>query len=72
LGEHEDQFFANVFLGNGLLFVASLFGVAAVMHALVETLAADKIGGATYYFGYRMSDALFNIFATKMRHCGAA
>lgn len=66
LGEREDQFFATVFLGSGLLFVASIFGVAAVMHALIETLAADKIGSATYYFGERMSDALFNIFAIKM------
>jgi hypothetical protein len=66
LGELEDQFFATVFLGSGLLFVASLFGVAAVMHALVETLVAGKIGSAIFYFGHRMSDALFNIFAIKM------
>ena len=66
LGEREDQFFATVFLGSGLLFVASLFGVAAVMRALVETMAAGDIGTASYYFGQRMSDALFNIFAIKM------
>ena len=66
LGEREDQFFATVFLGSGLLFVASLFGVAAVMRALVETMAAGDIGTASYYFGRRMSDALFNIFAIKM------
>jgi hypothetical protein len=66
LGELEDQFFATVFLGSGLLFVASLFGVAAVMLALVETMATGNITSDTYYFGHRMSDALFNIFATKM------
>jgi len=66
LGELEDQFFATVFLGSGLLFVASLFAVGAVMHALVEMLVASKSGSATFYFGYRMSDALFNIFAIKM------
>jgi hypothetical protein len=66
MGELEDQFFATVFLGSGLLFVASLFGVAAVMRAQVETLAVGKVGIATYYFGQRMSDALFNIFAIKM------
>ena len=66
LGEHEDQFFATVFLGSGLLFVASLFGVAAGIRALVEMLATGKIDSATYYFGHRMSDALFNIFAMKM------
>jgi hypothetical protein len=66
LGEREDQFFATVFLGSGLLFVASLFGMAAVMRALVETLARGRITSDTYYFGRRMSDALFNIFAIKM------
>jgi hypothetical protein len=35
LGELEDQFFATVFFGSGLLFVASLFTTAAVMRALV-------------------------------------
>src|ERR1700731_1043800 len=63
MAEREDQFFATVFLGSGLLFVASLFGVAAVMRALVETLAVDKMDSATFYFGQRMSEALFNIFA---------
>ena len=66
LGEHEDQLFATVFLGSGLLFVASLFGVAAVLHALVDTLAVDKMDSATFYFGHRMSDALFYVFAIKM------
>ena len=66
LGELEDQFFATVFLGSGLLFVASLFGVAAVLRALVETLAVDRMDSATFYFGHRMSDALFNVFAIKM------
>jgi hypothetical protein len=66
LGEREDQFFATVFLGSGLFFVASLFGVAAVMRASIETLAADKMGSATFYFGGRVSDALFNILAMKM------
>jgi hypothetical protein len=64
--ESEDQFFATVFLGSGLLFVASLFGVAAVLRALVETLAVDRMDSATFYFGHRMSDALFNVFAIKM------
>jgi len=66
MGELEDRFFASVFLGSGLLFVASLFGVAAAMRALVETLATGKIDSVIYYFGRNMSDALFNVFAIKM------
>ena len=64
--ELEDQFFATVFLGSGLLFVASLFGAAAVTAALIESIAAGNLAGETYYFGRRISDALFNLFAVKM------
>jgi hypothetical protein len=44
LGEPEDQFFATVFIGSGLLFVASLFGTAAVAGALIQSVGAGNIG----------------------------
>jgi hypothetical protein len=66
LGELEDQFFATVFFGSGLLFVASLFATAAVTRALLESVAAANIGSDTYHFGRRISDAMFNLFAMKM------
>jgi hypothetical protein len=66
LGELEDQFFATVFLASGLLFVACLFGSAAVMAALVESAAAGSMDREIYYFGRRVSDALLNLFAMKM------
>jgi hypothetical protein len=66
LGELEDQFFATVFLGSGLLFVASLFGAAALMRGLIEAVGSGAIGAETFYFGHPVSDALFNIFAIKM------
>src|ERR1700751_1226485 len=37
LGPLEDRFFASVFFGSGLLFVASLYASAAFSGALVET-----------------------------------
>ncbi len=43
LGNREDQFFATVFLGSGLLFVAMLFAAAAAAGA---PLAAVKFQGA--------------------------
>jgi hypothetical protein len=43
LGDREDQFFATVFLGSGLLFVAMLFAAAAAAGA---PLAAVKFQGA--------------------------
>src|SRR5450755_3008268 len=56
LGELEDQFFATVFLASGLLFVACLFGAAAVTEALVESVAAGNLDGEMYYFVRRVSD----------------
>ena len=69
LGELEDKFFATVFLGSGLLFVACLFGAAAMSGALIEVAAAGNLrspDSATLYFGRRAIDALVNLFAMKM------
>jgi len=66
LGELEDQFFATVFLASGLLFVACMFVAAAIMGALIESVAASNIDSATYYFGRHITDALINLFAMKM------
>ncbi|MGH7838919.1 MAG: hypothetical protein ACREQC_14000 [Candidatus Binataceae bacterium] len=66
MGELEDQFFATVFLGSGLLFVASMFVAAAVTGALIESVEVGNISSETYYFGRGASDALLNLFAMKM------
>jgi hypothetical protein len=66
LGELEDQFFATVLLASGFLFVATLFVSAAVMGALIESVAAGNIDSETYYFGRHLSDSLMNLFAIKM------
>jgi hypothetical protein len=66
LGNREDQFFATVFLASGILFVASLFGSAAITDALIGAVAAGDINGQIYYLGHHMSDALLNLFAMKM------
>lgn len=41
IGEREDRFFATVFLGSGLLFVAMLFAGAAVLGGLI---AGNRFG----------------------------
>ena len=41
VGMLEDRFFATVFLGSGLLFVAMLFAAAAVAGATLEYLGVD-------------------------------
>jgi hypothetical protein len=62
MGNEEDRFFATVFLGSGLLFVASIFASAAVTAALIESTATGEL----YYFGRSLSDQLMNLFAVKM------
>lgn len=44
IGEHEDRFFATVFFGSGMLFVAMMFASAAVIGGLV---AGARFGTAT-------------------------
>jgi hypothetical protein len=44
IGEREDRFFATVFFGSGLLFVAMMFASAAVIGGLV---AGARFGTAT-------------------------
>ena len=40
IGEQEDKFFATVFLGSGLLFVAMLFVSAAVAGGILASFSA--------------------------------
>ena len=69
LGTLEDQFFATVFLGSGLLFVASLFAAAAFSGAIVEAIAnghTQLLNSETYYVVRLFAGAFLNVFAIKM------
>lgn len=69
LGEREDQFFATVFLGSGLIFVATMFGAAAALTSTVGIVTASPTGAPNreiYDFGLRMSSLLMQVFAMKM------
>jgi hypothetical protein len=69
LGKLEDQFFATVFLGSGLLFVASLFSAAAFSGALVESVASGRISSPNsdaFYLARQLTGAFQNVFAIKM------
>ena len=69
LGRMEDQFFATVFLGSGVLFVASLFAAAAFSGALVEIVANGHerfIQTDTYYLTRQLVGGFLNVFAIKM------
>jgi hypothetical protein len=69
LGQLADRFFATVFLGSGLLFVASLFASAACSDALVESAAngrTNPVNSETYYVIRQVVGLFLNVFAIKM------
>lgn len=69
LGVLEDQFFATVFLGSGLLFVGSLFASTALFASLMETSVADGanlMNSEAFRLARRVAGACINIFAIKM------
>ena len=69
IGELEDRFFATVFLGSGLLFVAMLFTCGAVSQGLLGVFGAGGHltgGSETYAVERRMVYALLTTFGLKM------
>ncbi len=74
IGLREDRFFATVFLGSGLLFVAMLFAAAAVARGLLDTFGTGKFGtgdnlaiqSETYTVARSMAYALMNTFGMRM------
>ena len=69
IGLLEDKFFATVFLGSGLLFVAMLFTAAAVSRGLLDTFSSGTaIPGESesYRVGRIMVYELMNTFGIRM------
>ena len=66
LGDREDRFFATVFLGSGLLFVAMLFICGAIMATLVGISASASIDVDVWRFGRRLVFTLMTTYALRM------
>jgi hypothetical protein len=69
LGELEDRFFATVFLGSGLLFLALLFVSAAVAGGIIIAYADRREGlldSATFTFARAVFHEIMNLYAVKM------
>ena len=69
LGEREDRFFATVFLGSGLLFLAMLFFSAAVAGGIIIAYVAapdSLLGSATFTFARAITYEIMNVYAIKM------
>jgi hypothetical protein len=69
LGAHEDRFFATVFLGSGLLFLAMMFVSAAVGGATLIASGispADFANTGAYGFGRAIMYVIANMYAMRM------
>ncbi len=69
LGQREDRFFATVFFGSGLLFLAMLFAAAADIGALVLVFAAapaQLVDSPTFRFARAAAYIIANVYAIKM------
>jgi hypothetical protein len=69
IGEHEDRFFATVFLGSGLLFLAMMFASAAAAGALIivyDINPAFVNESSIYTYARAMTYEIMNIYAIKM------
>jgi hypothetical protein len=70
LGQLEDRFFATVFLGSALLFLAMLFAAAAVIGAVVLVASIstpdELVSSATFRFARAASYIIVNVYALKM------
>ena len=69
LGEYEDRFFATVFLGSGLLFLAMLFDATAVAGGLMKSYGTAPdilIPSGIYTFGRTVTYEIMNVYSMKM------
>ncbi len=69
IGVYEDRFFATVFLGSGLLFLAMLFASAAVAAGIMMAYGMTPgklIESGTYTFGRTVVYQIINVYAVKM------
>jgi hypothetical protein len=69
IGKLEDRFFATVFLGSGLLYIAMIFASAALAGGLIRVLSSDNgalVRSDTYALGRAETYQIMNIYAIKM------
>jgi hypothetical protein len=66
VGEREDRFFATVFLGSGLLFVAMLFVAAAVSGGLIAEVTSGLPSTSTLALARNVTSSLLNVYSMRM------
>ena len=69
LGDVEDRFFATVFLGSGLLFLALTFAGAALAGGLLSSYAAQPLTimeSGVFAYGREVMFHIINVYAIRM------
>jgi hypothetical protein len=66
VGEREDRFFASVFLGSGVLFVAMLFVAAAVSGGLIAGASSGLPDSTTLALARNITSGLLNVYSMRM------
>ena len=66
IGEREDRFFATVFLGSGLLFVAMMFVAAAVAGGLIADASSGTPVAGTLALGRHITSILLDVYWMRM------
>jgi hypothetical protein len=70
LGQQEDRFFATVFFGSALLFLAMLFAAAAITGAIILVASSaetnEMANSATFRYARATGYIFMNVYAIKM------
>ncbi len=69
LGDREDRFFATVFLGSGLLFLALTFVGAALAGGLLSSYAVESdalVESGVFSYGRSVMYHIVNVYAVRM------
>jgi hypothetical protein len=66
IGEREDRFFATVFLGSSLLFVAMLFAATAIAGGIIADASSGTTSADTLSLGRSVTGILLNVYAMRM------
>ena len=69
MGELEDRFFATVFLGSGILFLAMVFTSSAIAGGIIMSygvLTGKLIDSGIYTFARTVAYEIVNVYAMKM------
>lgn len=69
IGVYEDRFFATVFLGSGLLFLAMLFTGSSIAGGIIMLFGSDPdklVQSGIYTFGRTVTHQIMQVYMMKM------